>query len=59
MIDDDKRKEFIDEYQPDSNLLIIQGVSSIDLIFRRSYYLFKNDELILLKEELPDKMKQY
>lgn len=53
MIDDDERKEFIDRYKKNSNLLIIQGVSSIDLEFKRSYYLFNNNELILLKEEFP------
>jgi hypothetical protein len=53
MIDDDERKEFIDKYKKNSNLLIIQGVSSVDLEFRRSYYLFNNNELTLLKEEFP------
>ena len=50
---DDERKEFIDKYKKNSNLLIIQGVSSIDLEFKRSYYLFNNNELTLLKEEFP------
>jgi len=58
MVDNDKRKEFFDEYKKGSNLLIIQGVSSIDLIFRRSYYLLdesklEGKQLILLKEEFP------
>lgn len=58
MIDNNEQKEFLDEYRKDSNLLIIQGVSSIDLIFRRSYYLLaeskpKGKYLVLLKEEFP------
>ncbi len=53
MIDNDERKEFVDKYKKNSNLLIIQGVSSIDLEFKRSYYLFNNNELTLLKEEFP------
>ena len=53
MIDDDERKEFIDKYTKNSNLLIIQGVSSLDSKFRRSYYILKNNELTLLKEEFP------
>lgn len=53
MIDDDERKEFIDKYKRNSNLLIIQGVSSLDSEFRRSYYILKNNELTLIKEEFP------
>jgi hypothetical protein len=53
MIDDDERKEFFDKYKKNSNLLIIQGVSSLDSEFRRSYYILKNNELTLLKEEFP------
>ena len=53
IIIDDERKEFIDKYKKNSNLLIIQGVSSIDLEFKRSYYLFNNNEFTLLKEEFP------
>lgn len=55
MIDDDEDKEFSDKYRINSNLLMIQGVSSIDLKFRRSYYLFTNNKLTLLKEELAAK----
>lgn len=53
MIDDDEHKEFVDDYKLESNLLMIQGVSSIDLVFRRSYYEFKNNKLILINEEQP------
>ena len=53
VIDDDERKEFIDKYKKNSNLLIIQGVSSLDSEFRRSYYILENNELTLIKEEFP------
>ena len=53
MIDNNERKKFVDKYKKNSNLLIIQGISSIDLEFKRSYYLFNNNELTLLKEEFP------